>query len=386
MDVSQLPHAQYIPGRQAAIDHAARIDKEPFLIVNGILFGSAVLSVAARLGIRIFGRRNIGWDDGLVLFATMALIVAFSVCLRLLNTLYLVEAMNKKAAVPFQEEIPDILDLSKWATVFAAMNWTAVYMVKFAFMNFFHVLIKGMSPRITRFYWATVGISIICWLYTILGPIIICPHFGASSAKCSANPHQHVRSLANNLIIAIIDIVTDSLIVALPVVILRQSMIPFTRKLSLAAILCLSTAMIICALARLVGTIIDTQPDGSGSAPVWSTFWAMVEGCVSLIMTAVIAIRSVFVSQIIHDDRQKQASIMQRFGRRLLSTLRPSGSSRNLPRLTEDERDDGSGTPRVITQGETRTTMGGVRRFISGDRTKKDNGEIMLKSLDGNRR
>ncbi|KAI4862877.1 hypothetical protein F4820DRAFT_394554 [Hypoxylon rubiginosum] len=90
--------------------------------------------------------------------------------------------------------------------------------------------------------------------------------------------------------------------------------------------------MIICALARSVGTIIDTQPDGSGAAPVWSTFWSVVESCVAPFMTAVIAICSVFISQIIRDDRLKQANIMQRFGHRLFSTLRlskPSRSSRH---------------------------------------------------------
>lgn len=118
-----------------------------------------------------------------MLLAGTSLVVAFGICLRLLDTLYLVEAMNKGLAIPFQEEIPQILDLIKWATIFAAMNWTSVYMVKFAFLNFFYTLIQGLPKRITRLYWATVGISIICWIYTVLDPIIICPHFGADSGK-----------------------------------------------------------------------------------------------------------------------------------------------------------------------------------------------------------
>ncbi|KAF1993621.1 hypothetical protein P154DRAFT_557648 [Amniculicola lignicola CBS 123094] len=382
MDPSKLPPAQYIPGRQAAIDHAGRIDKKPFVISIGIFFGTAILSVCLRIGIRIFGGRRIRWDDILVILAAVFLTVAFGLLLKLLDTLYLIEAMNKKTAIPFREDIPNILELGKWAAVFATMNWSAVYVVKFAFMYFFHTLVVGLSKRIGRFFWTTLGILIVCWIYTVCNAFIICPHFGADAAKCSTNPKQHDRSLAGNILVACVDIICDALIVAIPIVVLNKSMMPFSQKVSLAAMLGLSVAMILCAFVRLIGSVTDTRKDGSGTAPVWATYWAIMEGCIAVIMTSVIVIRGVFISTLISDDRRKQESIMQRFGRRLLSTLRLSGSSGRSGRSGRKDHGPGPSAPRIGTQGLTRGTLHGVRTFISGGKRKSATQDDMLKSGD----
>lgn len=163
-------------------------------------------------------------------------------------------------------------------------------------------------------------------------------------------------------------------------------MMPFSRKFSLAVMMCLSIAMIICALARLVGTIVDTRPDGSGAAPVWSTYWAIVESCVSVIMTTVIVIRSMVITRLIRDDRQKQESIIERFGRRLLSTLRLPGSSRSSRRSppwpSENRQDLNPGTPRISTQGMTRATLSNVKRFISSENVENGSGHDVLQSVD----
>jgi hypothetical protein len=167
--------------------------------------------VICRFAIRVFKRRKIRLDDGLVFAAALSLIAAYGLCLHVLPNLYLVEAINKRKIIPFREDIPRLLTILKWATIFAAMNWTSVYLVKFAFMYFFHPLIVGLSKRVTRFYWATVVLLVVFWIYTVVEPVTICPHYGASSVKCSRNPHQHARSLTGNLLVACIDIISDIL-------------------------------------------------------------------------------------------------------------------------------------------------------------------------------
>ncbi|KAI1391050.1 uncharacterized protein F4822DRAFT_171120 [Hypoxylon trugodes] len=379
-NISLFPHSQNIPGRQDAIDHAGRIDKEPYVVVLSIFFGTAILCVVARFGIRFFGHRKIGWDDGFVLLAAIGLAAGFGVCIKMLNVLFLVEAINKKVvAFPFQEEVPQILEVTKWSAIFAVTSWTSVYLVKFAFMNFFYALIQGMPSRITRFYWSTVGISIVCWIYTVSSFFIVCPHFGADSFKCGAYPHQHVRSLVNNILVSVVDIGCDSLIVTLPIIVLNLSMMSFARKLSLAAILCLSIAMIICALARIIGTILDTDADGNGSAPTWATFWAVLENCVSVIMTTVITIRSVFINQPIQQERRQQDSALRRFVRRRLPWLR--SGKHGTPRSVECQQFVDAGAPKIATLGLTQATMSDVRRFVSGS-TDVEREDVTLKTVD----
>ncbi|KAJ2985974.1 hypothetical protein NUW58_g5251 [Xylaria curta] len=380
MDLSNLPHFQNIPGRQDAIDNAGRIGKKQFVVSLAVLFGVAMLSVVVRLAIRIFGRVPWRLDDGLVMIAAALLASGFATCLHNLDSLYLIEALNKGVAFPFQEELPMIQNLQKWATVTASIVWTSVYVVKFAFLYFFHTLVHGMPKRITRFYWATVGLTVIFWIYTVLNSVIICPHFGADAGKCSASPDQHVRSLVGNLLVAIIDIVCDTMIVAVPIVILKRSLMPIARKLSLAAMLCLSIAMIIIALIRLIGTITDTRPNGNGAAPAWATYWSVVEGCVSLTMTSVIVIRAVFIAKAIRESRPTRDSLWSRAGRRLLSTLRGPGSSasskRSSPRASDDKQEVNPKPPKIATQALARNTLEGMGEFITG-------GNERYESLDG---
>jgi hypothetical protein len=148
-------------------------------------------------------------------------------------------------------------------------------------------------------------------------------------------------------------------------------MMPFSRKVSVVALLGLSTFMIICTLIRVVGSVTETTEAGQGTAPVWAMYWFIIEACVSLIMVSVIVIRGVFISKAVDDDRQKQDSMLQQFGRRLLSILRlsRSSSSRPSPELSDSlhERKDTS-APRIATQKVYGGTMNTVRSFISGGR------------------
>lgn len=161
-------------------------------------------------------------------------------------------------------------------------------------------------------------------------------------------------------------------------------MMPFSQKLSIAIMLCLSVAMIVCALIRLIGSITSTRKNYKGTAPVWATYWAIIEACVSLIMTSVIVIRGVFITNLIHNDRQKQESMLQQFGRRLLSTLRLTGSSRSSrrsPQRSEDhavnDQPHDSNAPRIATQNLPHGTLSGMKTVISGGKKRKSQNDTV---------
>ncbi|RYP77410.1 hypothetical protein DL771_001205 [Monosporascus sp. 5C6A] len=133
-------------------------------------------------------------------------------------------------------------------------------------------------------------------------------------------------------------------------------------------------------LVALVDIISDTL------TPVWTTFWAATEGCVSLIMTSVIIIRGVFIAQVIRDDRRRQNSLIQRFGRHLLSTLRHFGSSgssrRSPPRPAEDQLNSNSSAPRILQQALTRATLSNVRHLFSSGNNKSESQDNVLETVD----
>ncbi|KAI1768870.1 hypothetical protein GGR53DRAFT_461952 [Hypoxylon sp. FL1150] len=217
----------------------------------------------------------------------MALIVAFSVCLKFLNTLYLVVALRKKAVVLFQDNPLDLVDV------------------------------------------------------------------------LNESPTFHAKSIANNIHIALIDIATDTLIVALPIIILKQSMMYLARK-----------------LRRWFSASLERILDHGGE----------YLGNVSLIITAIIAIRNVFIARVAEGNGQVKDSIMRRFDRRLLSTLRLSASSkssrRSPHRPSEDELGAGSRIPGIATMGMTRVTLSVVKKFIGGGNAGSRSEETLLESVD----
>ena len=136
-----------------------------------------------RFAIRIFGGRKIRWDDGLVLVSSLCLTVAFACVHKALNPFYLVEAINQRKTIPFREDIPAILDIPKWAFIFSIFGWNSIYLVKFAFMYFFHGLTLGLSVRVVRFFWITAGFLVIAWIYAVVNFVVICAHFGADAGQ-----------------------------------------------------------------------------------------------------------------------------------------------------------------------------------------------------------
>jgi hypothetical protein len=328
---------------------------------------------------------SLRWDDILVFTATILHSIGFGVTIKVLRALYLVEAFNKRLVLPQGFELLDVLDVMKWATVFGTMNWSAIYMVKFAFFYFFHVLIVDMPRHITCYYWISVIFTIVCWIFALLSPFIVCHHFGSDAVQCRMDPNFYPRSLANNLLVICVDIITDFIIISLPLIMVKQALMPLSRKISLASMLCLSVAMIICSAVRLVITVSDTRKGQNGTAPVWAFYWGSVEGCIALMMTSVIAIRGALIS-LGNDGKNDKDGSLRHLIQNLLASLRFLQYSRRSrssagPHHTERQAAS-SDSLRLPTQALTRATLSGVRRFFSSRHHSSHSEVDFLDSID----
>jgi hypothetical protein len=106
--------------------------------------------------------------------------------------------MNQKTVMPFREDIPAILDVPKWGFIFSAFSWTSIYLVKFAFLYFFHALTLGLSIRVMRFYRITVGFIVICWVWAVVSFAVMCPHFGADAGQLALHSLTNPKVLTLN--------------------------------------------------------------------------------------------------------------------------------------------------------------------------------------------
>lgn len=83
------------------------------------------------------------------------------------------------------------------------------------------------------------------------------------------------------------------LVIIIPILILRKSLMKLCQKIGLAALLCLSIVMVILAIVRM--TAYADHPRVMDL--VWSAFWIHVEACVAVLMASISVALPLFVNR-----------------------------------------------------------------------------------------
>ncbi|KAL8796095.1 MAG: hypothetical protein Q9195_001427 [Heterodermia aff. obscurata] len=110
--------------------------------------------------------------------------------------------------------------------------------------------------------------------------------------KC-VTPSALSRENASLKAVTILDLLSDLLILTIPILLLWGVKISLRRKLALGTILCLSVfTMLICIIRISGGNTVNGQIDTA-----WVIFWLQVEAAVAVIIVSVTAYRMLFVAE-----------------------------------------------------------------------------------------
>ena len=152
----------------------------------------------------------------------------------------------------------------------------------------------------------------------------------------------------------VLDILTDILIVSVPVVLLWNVNITRNRKIGLCVVLGLSIVMVIFALIRVT---LSTLNDGIIDS-VWLFFWAETECCVAIIMVSLTAVRALFGLESSRSSKEKE-----------LQYVRQSWTTRGIRRREHSEDAFYEGLPDVPDPAALgmRTMIRSSRRDLDGD-------------------
>lgn len=106
------------------------------------------------------------------------------------------------------------------------------------------------------------------------------------------------------------DIISDVLLISIPVLLLRTVQIKLRQKVGLGISLCLSSVMAVIAVTRMAGAKLD----GGTVDIVWLAFWSQQECSIAIIMVSLSAFRSFFIANSSDNSPGKnQASPQWRF-------------------------------------------------------------------------
>lgn len=155
------------------------------------------------------------------------------------------------------------------------------------------------------------------------------------------------------------DIITDIMIVSIPILLLHKTQLRLSHKIRILTFLCLSIVMVALALARLIHGLTRDYSGVLTFSMIWTHLWLHLESSVAVLMGGVTAFRTVFARQVRDDDKAK--------GRRSNSTLyeyvlRFFGKSR--PADSEISSSVGEKKEGFLQGPRTGASLKGLRTFI----------------------
>ncbi|KAF2788172.1 hypothetical protein K505DRAFT_379079 [Melanomma pulvis-pyrius CBS 109.77] len=282
------------------IDHACRIDRLSFKVLVLLLAILAVLASIVRLQFRVRNDRRLLLDDWLVLFATVCLVTETGLVFHFSNVLYLSDALNTQLAVYLwiwkDEALLNELFGVKLAYMIAyfAFGWVTIFAVKYSFLALFYPMVTKVKTRLRIWYWVTVAATTIAGIFITLDAFVVCPRFGADdNHKCTTESDYHAM-LGAGIVVQVLDIVSDLMIISIPLILLRMSQIRFKHKRRIAITLSLSGICIILSVARVSGGIRKNLEGAPIFGVVWISFLLHCEASIAVLAGSVPALRAIY--------------------------------------------------------------------------------------------
>ncbi|KAF2648265.1 hypothetical protein K491DRAFT_254826 [Lophiostoma macrostomum CBS 122681] len=292
------------------IRHSGHVSMHNFEIILAVFFALAAITCAGRVALRLCTRRRLYMDDGLLLASFVCLAVSTGLAYTYMYPWYLAFAWMRgddAASLIVAQDTTVVARALKNNEVYLGFTWTSIYAVKACYLAFFKPLIAASSRRVICYYWSLITLTAISYLFTTIGESIFpCTFDGRAVASTGSGqmPPPDRRLGIVYWVYSIADALTDTMIVTVPILLLRKSSLPLRTKICLCLFLCLSTFMFACAIIRAS----YTWYEGSIDFP-WQLFWRHIEACVAVIMASVTAYRILAVEIQSRARRSREAHV-----------------------------------------------------------------------------
>ncbi|KAI0850263.1 hypothetical protein F5Y00DRAFT_268414 [Daldinia vernicosa] len=277
------------------IESSGRIHMRAFQVAIGVLTGLALCCFIGRLAVRLTYQKRLYLDDAFLIIAAASLCAATGILYRICYSLYLHSAaFLVPQPLPFLfANYAELINLQGYGYPFLALIWTTTFAVKGCFLAFMRPLVWHISRRVNWYYWFITVFCILSWAFVVSEPFIVCPYFGLEGrVKCFNWTIDDKKTLGLTALVTVLDILSDLMVLSIPIIVLRGSFLSRSTKFGLAIFLCLSIFMVICAIVRIAGFHYRGLEDDT-----WEFFWQHNEGAVSVMMASITAFRTLFVKQ-----------------------------------------------------------------------------------------
>ncbi|KAF1966592.1 hypothetical protein BU23DRAFT_603379 [Bimuria novae-zelandiae CBS 107.79] len=337
-DVPEMPVEQIYH----MIDHACWVNKLSLKAVSIFLGILAVLASTARMGCRYRSAQSLNLEDYFILFATTCLITEMGLLLSFTDTIYRIDGATLNVHVlKYFIGDPELKILllngdSSSLMAYLTFGWLAIFAVKFSFLALFHKMCRNVSRKLTAYFWVTVAATVTSGIVVILEGFILCPRFGADATRCFLENH-YTFSISSGVVVQSLDIVTDLMIISIPLTLLKMSQLKLQNKIRIAIVLCLSSICVILSIARLAAGMHRNVFGKWQFGIAWLSFMLHCEASVAIMAGSVPALRAFYTahrSQRAETQSEKVAENLKGKALRVLGSMR----RKEQPTLPRHER------------------------------------------------
>ncbi|KAF2677066.1 hypothetical protein K458DRAFT_492097 [Lentithecium fluviatile CBS 122367] len=308
------------------IDHASRVAPVAFQALTIFLAVLAIIASGSRLLFRWRNEDPLRLEDYLVLFATICLVVETGLVYSFTHRLYVIDAATTHLSVlSYVAKDPvlaqQLLETGSTLVAYFSLGWTAIFAIKSSFLALFYRMLRNVCGKLTAYFWCTVAATAISFVVIILESFILCPKFGADAAQCFMKDN-YTFSISSGVVVQVLDIVTDLMIISIPIALLRMCRLQLQHKLRIAVVLCLSGTCIILSLVRLAAGLQRNVFGKMQFGVTWISFMLHCEAAVAVMAGSVPALRAVYTSHqhrkilsgIVADDNSLKSKTMSVLG------------------------------------------------------------------------
>ncbi|KAF2735270.1 hypothetical protein EJ04DRAFT_552053 [Polyplosphaeria fusca] len=258
-----------------------------------VLCGTSALFLASRFAVRMSTKGRLMVNDYFLVVSLPALLIGAGVLHSALGSLY--AGVQPSSNEPLRE--------APRLTAAIELLWITIYSVKFCFLaqfKFHKPPYAYVSVHLTRHYWACVALTGAAFVFTIIQPIVSCPN----SRDCQYFHASNVVIVALASAVTAVDIVTDLLVISIPVLLIYMANFTKSRTVLNCVFKSLSLFAIAIAVTRLRFQY-DAESRQIQQVPM--IFWLFVEAAVAVVMASISSYRTIVLDFLVEWRINRQA-------------------------------------------------------------------------------
>ncbi|KAI9148955.1 hypothetical protein HJFPF1_10999 [Paramyrothecium foliicola] len=270
----------------APLSGAARnIDREGLISIVWICFAIATSFVALRLTVRWRQNRTLLPDDCWIVFAWLCILTMAIIQTEQMNALWYITYLSAGRIPVTEADMPYIghmrEQLTRWQFPIIKLFWTTLWSIKASFLALFFRLVKPF-PIVRRLWYCVAVFTTIAYIGCWLASSLTCTPPGDYFKADGCGSARDVWMQRFNVLYSTsVDISSDLMIMALPIMVLPSLQLDKRKKIGLGVAFSLGFIIIAVAIVRMTQVIVGEQVDLVGLA-IWGaveTATAVVVGC-----------------------------------------------------------------------------------------------------------